>query len=285
MITLDFERRPSALGYMAAAAWPGARKRGLPELRARWLGHRVDRNELRAFLAITGEPLRDELPILYPHTFGFRLPMVVLTHPKFPVPIWGVLQTRNHILQHRPIPIDAVLDFETRVVIRREVEKGTEFDLHTTVQVGGTLAWESLLTFHARGRPRNPRAPSPLAASPLPPAPFVREWVMADDAHWRFGAFTGDYNGIHAWDWYARRFGFPRALYHPPRVLGQCLGHWGADLQAPMRLDLWLKGPVHHGDRVRLHADDATFALFAGDSTRPSYVGRREQVPSGARLF
>ena len=56
----------------------------------------ADRAELAGFRRITGllaDP--DHLPLLYPHTFGFRLPMAILTHPSFPVPIWGVLQTRK----------------------------------------------------------------------------------------------------------------------------------------------------------------------------------------------
>jgi acyl dehydratase len=105
---------------------------------------------------------------------------------------------------------------------------------------------------------------------------------MADDDHVRFGRFTGDYNGIHLWDWYARRMGFRRALYHPPRVLGQCLARLPDlagtnDPEAPRRLDAWIKGPVPHGAKVRLHAATSsmatTFALFA-DNERPSIVGR-----------
>ncbi len=110
---------------------------------------------------------------------------------------------------------------------------------------------------------------------------------MADADHVRFGRFTGDYNGIHLWDWYARRMGFRRALYHPPRVLGQCLAHLPSPGLRPSssalagevhrRLDAWLKGPVAHGATVRLHASALTgvFALFAGDE-RPSIVGRLE---------
>ena len=102
---------------------------------------------------------------------------------------------------------------------------------------------------------------------------------MHDAGHWTFGRFTGDYNGIHLWDWYARRFGFRRGLYHPPRVLGECLARLPRieDQDGPVRLDVWLKGPVSHGAQVRLHAatseHEASFALYADDA-RPSIVGR-----------
>ena len=281
-VLLDFDRRPSALAYMLRAVAPVRRRIDLaPQIAARWRGHVVDRSDLGAFRRITGGPADPaHLPLLYPHTFGFRLPMAILTHPSFPVPIWGVLQTRNHLVQHRSIALDERLDLETRVLHGRAVAKGAEFDLHTTVHAaGGDLVWESLLTFFTRGRFGEPGQPDPAARSPSVAGPVVAEWTMDDAEHVRFGRFTGDYNGIHLSHWYARRFGFPRALYHPPRVLGQCLAHLGeaGRIATPVRLDAWLKGPVPHGAQVRLQAErtdgECSFALFAGEE-RPAIIGR-----------
>ncbi|MBI2390906.1 MAG: acyl dehydratase [Deltaproteobacteria bacterium] len=284
-IDLRYDATPSALSYMLRGALPVPRRIDLsPPIAARWSGHRPDRQQLGRFLELTGLPAGATLPLLYPHTFGFRLAMAVLTHPAFPVPIWGVLQIRNHLRQHRPIPVDAALDFEARFEGGRALDKGAELDLHTTVHVSGALAWESTVTFLARGRFGAAGAPSPLTRSPSDLGPELARWTMRDEGHLRFGAFTGDYNGIHTWDWYARRFGFRQALYHPPRVLGECLARLPAiDPAAPQRLDAWLKGPVPHGAPVRLHAqpegDATTFALFAdgrGDrgQDRPRVVGR-----------
>jgi len=287
-VCLEYVRRPSALRYMAHGIWPVQRHADLaPEISARWTGHRADSRDLAEFRRIAGlGPDDGRLPLLYPHTFGFRLIMAILTHPRFPVPIWGVLQIRNHMEQLRPIAADATLDFETRVMHGRVVAKGAEFDLHTTVHVAGELAWQSDLTFFTRGRFGDPEPAAPLTRSPTGFGEPVAEWTLSDTDHFRFGRFTGDYNGIHLWDWYARRMGFRRALYHPPRVLGQCLAHLprldgdGGD-EVPSRLDAWVKGPVPHGAVVRLHASRAasatTFALFAGDE-RPSIVGRLQQL-------
>ena len=164
--------------------------------------------------------------------------------------------------------------------------KGAEFDLRTTVRVDGALAWESVVTFFPRGRFGAPEAASPFARSPTEFGSRGAEWRMPDADHVRFGRFTGDYNGIHLWDWYARRMGFRRALYHPQRVLGQCLArlpdHTRPDgpTQAPLRLDAWIKGPVPHDASVRLHVamtiapPTSTFALFVDDEERPAIVGR-----------
>jgi len=279
-VSLDFDRRPSALPYMVRGMLPVTRRVDLsPQISARWRQHRADATELAAFLRITGLPAGPTLPLLYPHTFGFRLAMAILTHPAFPVPIWGVLQTRNHIVQHRVIATDARLDFETHVMHGRTVPKGAEFDLRTTVHVADELAWQSDVTFFTRGRFGEPEPAAPLTRSPPETGPLAAEWGMRDADHRKFGSFTGDYNGIHLWDWYARRFGFRRALYHPPRVLGECLARLPrvADENGRSRLDAWLKGPVSHGAKVRLHAatsaEAVTFALFAGDE-RPCIVGR-----------
>jgi hypothetical protein len=204
--------------------------------------------------------------------------MAILTHPTFPVPIWGVLQTRNHIVQHRSIGVHERLDFETHAVPGRAVAKGAEFDLCTTVHVAGELVWHSDLTFFTRGRFGEPGPAASNTRSPSAVGPLVAEWDMRDADHWTFGRFTGDYNGIHMWDWYARRFGFRRALYHPPRVIGECMARLPRLEKGDGRLcaDVWIKGPVPHGARVRLHAaqtaDSAVFALFAEDE-RASLVG------------
>lgn len=288
--TREFARAPSALAYMLRGAMPqGKRSFRDVTLTARWSGHRADRRQLASFLRLTGLPDAEALPLLYPHTFGFRLLMAILTDPSFPVPIWRVLQTRNHLLQHRPIPVDATLDIESRVASARGLDKGVEVDLHTRVHVDAVLAWESLVTFYARGVSAEKGAPSPLAPAPTGYGEAISTWTMPNGAHWRFGRMTGDYNGVHLFDWYASRFGFARALYHPPRVLGHCLAGLPAlTRDVPQRLDAWLKGPVSRGARVRLHAsatDGATvFALFAEDP-RPSIVGRLGPVPAGTALL
>jgi acyl dehydratase len=145
--------------------------------------------------------------------------------------------------------------------------------------VGSLLAWESLVTFFARGRFGESGPEAALARSPTEFGSLADEWTPRDAGHWRFGGFTGDYNGIHFWDAYARNFGFPRALFHPQRVLGESLGRLARSCggDQPQRLDAWLKGPVPHGARVRLHAtrspDATTFALFV-EPERPCIVGR-----------
>lgn len=277
---LTYERAPSALAFMLQGVRPVRRSRDLsPGLAAVWRGHRVDARQLRAWLAVTGLPAGPMLPILYPYTFGFRLAMALLTDPAAPVPIWNVLQVRATIRRHRAIEIDAPLDFETRWAAGRPVAKGVEFDLETRARVAGACRWESRVTFYARGRFGEPAAALPGDRAPVEFGGELARWTPRNAHHLEFARYTGDYNPLHLSDGYARRHGFAGALFHPPRMLGECLAKLPGDAcpDAPARLDAWYKGPVLHGREVALRggtvADPGAFALFV-EPERPCLVGR-----------
>lgn len=278
-IRLEYRKRPSALAFMLRAVRPspGLGRGGVPAIAAHWR-HRVDAAELARFNALSGLPKCDALPFLYPHTIGFPLNLTILTQPAFPLPIWRMLQIRNRILQRAPIAPDATLEFSVRVAGHRILDKGAEFDLHTTVETGGATPWESVNTFYARGRFG---APTPGAAVPVAPKVGAGEtalWRMPAGGGLRYGGLSGDYNPLHLWDGYARKHGFGRAFFHPQRVLGQCLARLPQAAAVPLRLDTWLKGPVFYGAEVVLHcdeeADGADFALHVAHDRRPAIVGR-----------
>jgi len=95
------------------------------------------------------------------------------------------------------------------------------------------------------------------------------------------GRFTGDHNGIHLSDRYARAFGFRCALYHPPVVLGHCLARLASFGSGRVtRLAAWLKEPVYKGSVVTLRAEPAhggsplAFALSVESDVRPALIGR-----------
>jgi acyl dehydratase len=293
-VIIEFRRRPSVLAYMLRGLYPSPGVHGTgggPAISARWRSHRVDRRHLAEFLQLSGLRADPGMPILFPHVFSFPLQMAVLTHPRFPMPFWKVLQIRNHLLQHRSIFADTVLDLETRVVGRRILEKGVEFDLHTSISARQELVWESLNTFYYRGRYGQAGAASPLARAPRHGDTQVARWRTAAAASgWGFAALTGDYNGIHYWHWYARRLGFRRAFLPPQLVLGQCM----ARLSAPQaterqRLDVWLKGPVYTDAGVRLNAttesDRTVFGLSLDGEERPAILASWRSGEVAGPLF
>ncbi|TAN53217.1 MAG: acyl dehydratase [Betaproteobacteria bacterium] len=279
---LEFRRVPSALVFMARAILtprrPGWQAQP-PPLAARWRGHRVGGAQLDDFFGLTGLRGHATWPLLYPHLVAFRLQMAVLTDPGFPLPIWTALQVRNHVVLQRSFDRGAVLDFATRIPAQRVVDKGAEIDLHTTAHAEGDLVWESTNTFFYRGRFGAPGDASPLALAPRVEGAEQARWTMPAGGGIRCGRLTGDYNGIHLSDWYARRFGFRGAFQHPQRVIGECLARLPErDHPEPLRLDTWLKGPVYYGAEVGLRVSEAsaavTFALHVDEDARPAIVAR-----------
>lgn len=290
-LQLEFQARPSATVYMSGALIPSpgfAHAAGMPAMVARWRGHRADQRELRDFFALSGLPESAHLSLLYPHTFSFPLQMAILTHPRFPVPIWRVLQVRNRLLQLLPLEKNMPLDLQVSVAGRRILDKGAEVDLRVEAKADGQTVWEAVNTFYARGHFGPPTGTLP------PPAPaggenVVDTWQMPTGGGGRFGKLSGDFNPIHLMDWYARRHGFRRALFHPQRVLGHCLARLPAhNPTLPLRLDAWLKGPVYYASQVTLRAtrDDAgsLFGLNMHDEPRPAIVGKLSSAQPDQRL-
>lgn len=238
---------------------------------------------------MTGLNAEGGLPMLYPHVVGFPLLMAILTCPTFPLPIWNALQIRNHLLQHRPISASDVLDLESRVADQRILEKGAEVDLHTTVRSQSGLLWESLNTFYYRGRFGDAAPASPRVMTPDIGDSSIARWHTLSGVGLRFGRLTGDYNGIHLANAYARLFGFRRAFHHPQLMLGQCLVHLPAPpADRPQRLDAWLKGPVFYDCGVALHvsrkADGTAFGLIPEGENRPALLGEWRSCAPGGRL-
>jgi len=287
-ICLDYRARPSTLAFMARAVRPSpGLRRGVPAISARWR-HRPDVAEVARFHVLSGLPEGDTLPLLYPHTIGFPLHMSILTQPAFPLPIWRMLQVRNRIVQHAPLPRDAELDITVGIAGHRILDKGAEFDMHAVVRTGGTVAWESLNTFYARGRFGAPTADGVPEAPKVSPGDMA-QWRMPAGGGWQYGGLSGDYNPLHLWSGYARKHGFAEAFFHPQRVLGQCLARLPQlDAGLPLQLDAWLKGPVFYGAPVKLRredaADGAVFALHVNEDERPAIVGRLGRLAPGSRL-
>lgn len=88
---------------------------------------------------------------------------------------------------------------------------------------------------------------------------------------------TGDYNGIHLFDCYARRFGYRSAFHHPQLIVAQCLTRLAPAEDWPQKLDLWLRGPIPYGAALRLCAErgatGVVFSLHVDADCRPAIVG------------
>lgn len=282
MISVIYRRPPFAPAFMARALLPSSPfkpEAGVPKMRVRWEGMRFSRRDLAAFASSTGLDAADGISVLYPHVAGFRLQMALLTHPAYPLPIWNALQIRNHLVRHRALDPDGVYAMEARTDACRVLEKGIEIDVVTRLTRGDACDWECTVTYFYRGRFKGPRSEwTPPAAPDLTAAQARDRFRVPSGSRWTFGRLTGDYNGIHIWNAYARRFGFTSAFAHPQRVTAICLARIEGPPSEAQSLDLWLKGPVFYGAAAEIRAGANEGAVnfgvsLAGDD-RVAIAGR-----------
>lgn len=296
-----YARPPFAPAYMLQAFRPSRgwrTDRGSPDLHLQWNGYRIEReasDSLRSICGLPGGAGSIRFDLLWPQVTGFRLIMAMLTRADWPLPIWNALQIRNRLVLHGPLSADEEYALDLRPSGWRVLPKGVEIDLHMTLAARGERRWESAVTFYYRGRYGSEAASgqelgavanAPAIASPgsetgggAARATDLARWNVGDGHRWAFGRLTGDYNGLHQWNAYARRMGFPAAFPHPQRILGQCLARLPDPGLGPLTLDLWIKGPVFFGRDVALvrqpsaTAGSCDFGIWLEGESRPALVG------------
>src|SRR3546814_19539670 len=74
------------------------------------------------------------------------LHLQLMTNPRFPLPLLGLVHVRNHIRQHRGLGSGEGYDFDVRIGEARQVRQGLEFDLNTSVNVDGEEVWSEVMT-------------------------------------------------------------------------------------------------------------------------------------------
>lgn len=263
-----YDRAPFALHFMSRALRrsPGLAKGCIvPRIAVQWSTFRFEPAQLQAFHRATGLRVNSGVPVLLPQVIGFRLVMALLTHPAYPLPIWSALQVRNRLVRHVRIDPGEQLDMRTQVDEQRTVPKGIEVDLVSRLMRGPVCCWEGRTTFFHRGQFGEPTSTSLQPDSPnLAKASVVDNFQMPSGDGWAFAKLTGDYNGIHCWNWYARRLGFPKAFPHPQRVAAMCQSRLAGPDTDAQSLDLWIKGPVPYGNCVGLSAVDGGEGLRFG---------------------
>lgn len=218
------------------------------------------------------------------HASTVRLNMTILTHEKFPVPIWNVLQIRNKIIVHKNCCPTEELSVEAEWVGSRVLAKGVEFDIKVLVSNKNGPVIESLNTFYNRGNKGWRLSPdySPVA-SPLAPENVVATWALAQKGAGKYCRTTGDYNGVHYMRPYARALGFHSPFSHPHRALAQIVDRiLNADVSSKFEISAWFKGPVYYDKDLRLSVDkndgDVIFALRVQDDARPAIIGNLKPI-------
>jgi acyl dehydratase len=247
------EDEPGGLGLLLKAALPSLPVVGrLPGVRKAPAGDftglafarppvEVRREHVEAYDAVCGFPVKDTVPLPYPHLLAFPLHMAIMTSPEFPFPAVGTVHVENSITGHRPVAVGERLGVTVRCGGALPHAKGTAFELATEVRAGDELVWESTSTYLRRGR-GDESAPAPASYPDAPPTGTT--WQLSGDLGRRYAAVSGDHNPIHLYPLSAKALGFPRQIAHGMWSLARCVAALESRLPDAVRVDVSFKKPI-----------------------------------------
>ena len=285
------ERDPSSLPLMLKAALPavpvlnqvpGVRRTGssLPDLTLTRHDVPVDRARVAAYSEVCGFPLKDTLPITYPHMLAFGLHMAIMTDSSFPFPAIGTVHLENAITQHRAISADEQLQVTARPDNLRPHPKGQVFDIVVDVHSAGELVWESTSTLLRMGRGDKAAPASDRTFEEVPAGPV--QWRLGGDLGRRYAAVSGDHNPIHLYGLTAKAFGFPRQIAHGMWSKARCLAALDGRLPDAVRVEVAFKKPILLPGTVAFGSqrtgDSYAFSLSSPKNGAPHLLGRAEPL-------
>ena len=240
----------------------------------------VERDHAAAYAGVCGFPVKDTVPLTFPHVLAFPLHMSAMTSPQFPYPAVGLVHVENVITGHRPIRAGESLDVKVRVSAPRPHAKGRVIDFLSEITAGDELVWESTSTYLRRGRTNaateGEGAPRGLTFAATPDGTI--EWRLPADLGRRYAAVSGDRNPIHLYPLTAKALGFPRQIAHGMWSMARCVAALENRLPDAVTVEVAFKKPIVLPGTVAFghdaHAGGQAFTLTAPKDGAPHLVGR-----------
>ncbi len=238
----------------------------------------IQREHVTAYAAVCGFPVKDTVPLTYPHVLAFPLHMAILGDPSFPFPAVGAVHLANSITQHRPLAVGETVTVTVRAEEVRPHPKGRTVDVLASVDAGGEVVWESTSTYLRRGRSSVETADVRPAPGPTVVPPGRVTWRLGGDLGRRYAAVSGDHNPIHLYPLTAKALGFPRQIAHGMWSLARCVAALENRLPDAVTVDAAFKKPIFLPGTVAFGQDAAddgiAFALTSPKNGAPHLVGR-----------
>lgn len=261
--------------FLRAALRRRVTGRHLPELGVR-CQVMVDPQHLARYRQICGFADDHRLPAPYPHILAFALQMQLLTDPRFPFPLLGLVHLENHIRVLRPLGGLGPFTVSVHVQALQAHDKGVTFSLITQLHDQLGLLWEGDSRILCRAL-RMEGQPVERDAEAAMPQRTLAHWRAPADIGRRYARIAGDYNPIHMFAATAKLFGFPRAIAHGLWNKGRALAELGARLPAAgYEVSVRFQKPVLLPADVRLlssePAPNGQFSLL-GDDERVHMTG------------
>ena len=240
----------------------------------------ADPTRLRSYRQLCAFPASPPvLPITYPHLTAFPMAMSLMTRRDFPIPVLGLVHTRNVIEQQRPISATEPLTLRVSIAQPYEHPRGSAFDVTADARgESGKILWHGVSTYLHR----NAASPSTPAEARPDPTPLPPTWHLPADLGRRYASISGDRNPIHLYPWTAKLFGFPRQIAHGMWTMARCLAALeSAEEPAAMRASVDFRAPVPLPAEVTFTASPAEddvaatdFVLQASSTGRIHLTGR-----------
>jgi acyl dehydratase len=205
----------------------------------------IERSHVDAFAEVCGFPVKDTVPLPYPHLLAFPLQMGIMSDPGFPAPAIGTVHLENSITAHRPIAVGESVGVATSVGPAKPHPKGTTYEFLTVVTADGEDVWEETSTYLRRGQGDPSAAPGSAAALLAgAPEPHGVVWKLPGDLGRRYAAVSGDHNPIHLYPITAKALGFPRQIAHGLWTMARCVAALENRLPDSVRVDVAFRTPV-----------------------------------------
>jgi acyl dehydratase len=285
-VTRVLDSTPGAIPLMVKAALPavpglsrlpGLRKTGgdVPSLTLVRRAVHVDPERVAAYAEVCGFPVRDTLPLTFPHVLAFPLHLALMTDRAFPFAALGTVHLENVITQARAVAVAEELDVTVWIEHLRGHVKGRAYDVRTEVHAGGDQVWQERSTMLVRGR-GDEDAPAGLEIEQAPSS--GTRWRLPGDLGRRYAAVSGDRNPIHLYGVSAKAFGFPRQIAHGMWSLARCVAalenrlDQSVTVEAAFKTPILLPSTVAFGSRVDGHR--AVFSLADPTTGAPHLLGR-----------
>ncbi|MGZ8736345.1 MAG: MaoC family dehydratase [Nocardioides sp.] len=257
---------------------PGIKKSGgaLPDLTLTRHDVPVDRAKVAAYSEVCGFPLKEALPVTYPHMLAFPLHMAIMTDGSFPFPAIGTVHLENAITQHRAISPEEKLQITARPDNLQPHPKGRTFDIVVDVHSAGELVWQSTSTLLRIGKGDQAATGTGRTFEEVPPSAMA--WDLGGDLGRRYAAVSGDHNPIHLYGITAKAFGFPRQIAHGMWSKSRCLAALDGRLPDAMTVEVAFKKPILLPGKVAFGSsrtgDGYAFSLGNPKSGAPHLLGR-----------
>lgn len=246
-------------------------------------GKKVERVETRVPVSTLDsaklEPFRrvigwrgSELPLTWPHILAADAVLELLTGPKFPVKLLGLVHVANRIELHAPLAANTSGELVVFLEGFKDSERGHEFELHTELHADGAVPWREVTTFLARKKRSGPKANgAPNPNTERPAAERVVEFDAPSGLGREYGKLAGDLNPIHLSDLSAKLFGFPRAIAHGMWSLARICAE--LKLEPPCVVECQFKLPVLLPSKLKLELSGESFTLIDAASGKPHVTG------------